>query len=203
MSAWMLEKFDSLVIMNYRNHALGGNGIVENAQAMLREASTLNKKIVIAVETVKSNEGPRVSFYSMSSDMMDKELQSAHNQLAHYASYAGFAIHDFKSWQDMKRILGQLAKAGLVLVQHGGTGAGWKLARLPEEISLLDVYEAVVQTPLFELHHSQPNPSCIIGHGIQPALQTVYEDSEEALKRRLAQESIRDLVASSLEHGKR
>lgn len=102
MSAWMLEKFDSLVIMNYRNHALGGNGIVENAQAMLREASTLNKKIVIAVETVKSNEGPRVSFYSMSSDMMDKELQSAHNQLAHYASYAGFAIHDFKSWQDMK-----------------------------------------------------------------------------------------------------
>ncbi|OZB92407.1 copper amine oxidase N-terminal domain-containing protein [Paenibacillus sp. XY044] len=102
MSAWMLEKFDSLVIMNYRNHALGGNGIVENAQAMLREASTLNKKIVIAVETVKSNEGPRVSFYSMSSDVMDKELQSAHNQLAHYASYAGFAIHDFKSWQDMK-----------------------------------------------------------------------------------------------------
>ena len=103
----------------------------------------------------------------------------------------------------LRRILGQLAKAGLVLVQHGGTGAGWKLARLPEEISLLDVYEAVVQTPLVELHHSQPNPSCIIGHGIQPALQTVYEDSEEALKRRLAQESIRDLVASSLEHGKR
>ena len=103
----------------------------------------------------------------------------------------------------LRRILGQLAKAGLVLVQHGGTGAGWKLARLPEEISLLDVYEAVVQTPLFELHHSQPNPSCIIGQGIQPALQTVYEDSEEALKRRLAQESISDLVASSLEHGKR
>ncbi|GIO69677.1 Rrf2 family transcriptional regulator [Paenibacillus sp. FSL M7-1455] len=103
----------------------------------------------------------------------------------------------------LRRILGQLAKAGLVLVQHGGTGAGWKLARRPEEISLLDVYEAVVQTPLFELHHSQPNPSCIIGNGIQPALQEIYEDSEEALKRRLAQETIKDLVGSSLEHGKR
>lgn len=102
MSAWMLEKFDTLVIMNYRNHALGGNGIVENAQAMLREAATLNKKVVTAVETVKSNEGPRVSFYSMSTDVMDKELQSAHNQLAHYTSYAGFAIHDFNSWQAMK-----------------------------------------------------------------------------------------------------
>jgi Rrf2 family protein len=103
----------------------------------------------------------------------------------------------------LRRILGQLAKAGLVLVQHGGTGAGWKLARRPEEISLLDVYEAIVQTPLFELHHSQPNPGCMIGQGIQPALQRVYEDSEETLKRRLVQESIFDLMASSLEHGKR
>jgi Rrf2 family protein len=103
----------------------------------------------------------------------------------------------------LRRILGQLSKAGLVLVQHGGTGAGWKLARRPKEISLLDVYEAVVQTPLFEMHHSQPNPGCIIGQGIQPALKQVYEDSEETLKRRLAQESIHDLMASSLEHGKR
>lgn len=102
MSAWLLEKFDCLVIMNYRNHAIGSNGIVENAQAMLREASTLKKKVVVAVETVKSTEGPRVSFYSMSNEVMEKELQSAHNQLARYASYAGFAVHDFKSWQDMK-----------------------------------------------------------------------------------------------------
>ncbi|MGG4107496.1 copper amine oxidase N-terminal domain-containing protein [Paenibacillus lautus] len=102
MSAWMLEKFDCLVIMNYRNYALGSNGIVKNALAILREASTLKKKVVVAVETLESKEGPRVSFYSMSSEVMEKELQSAHNQLAHYTSYAGFAIHDFKSWKDMK-----------------------------------------------------------------------------------------------------
>lgn len=102
MSAWMLEKFDCLVIMNYRNHALGDNGIVENAQAMLREASTLKKEIVVAVETIKSKEGPRVSFYSMSNELMEKELQSAHNQLARYESYAGFAIHDFKGWKVME-----------------------------------------------------------------------------------------------------
>ncbi|MGG0169988.1 hypothetical protein ABEY25_07700 [Paenibacillus dokdonensis] len=88
--------------MNYRSQALGSDGIVENAQAMLREASTLKKKVIVAVETVKSTEGSQVSFYSMSSKVMEKELQSAHNQLAHCASYAGFAIHDLKSWQDMK-----------------------------------------------------------------------------------------------------
>ncbi|MCJ8013275.1 copper amine oxidase N-terminal domain-containing protein [Paenibacillus sp. KQZ6P-2] len=102
MSAWLLEKFDCLVIMNYRNHALGNDGIIENAQAILREASTLKKQVVVAVETAKSTEGPQVSFYSMSSEGMEKELQSAHNQLTRYASYAGFAIHEFKSWQDIK-----------------------------------------------------------------------------------------------------
>ena len=70
----MLEKFDCLVIMNYRNHALGNNGIVENAQVMLREASTLKKKIVVAVETVKSTEGPRVSFYSISNKVMERSF---------------------------------------------------------------------------------------------------------------------------------
>jgi len=45
-SAWLLEKFDCLVIMDYRNHALGKNGIVDNAHAMLREASALNKQAI-------------------------------------------------------------------------------------------------------------------------------------------------------------
>ncbi|MCC3374181.1 Rrf2 family transcriptional regulator [Cohnella sp. REN36] len=54
----------------------------------------------------------------------------------------------------IRRILGQLAKAQLVSVQHGGTGAGWKLAREADAITLQEVYEAVVQTPLFELHHA-------------------------------------------------
>ncbi|MBB6730817.1 Rrf2 family transcriptional regulator [Cohnella zeiphila] len=101
----------------------------------------------------------------------------------------------------LRRILGQLAKAGLVLVQHGGTGAGWKLARKAEEISLLDVYEAVVPTPLFELHHSQPNPKCLVGKGIQPALRDIYEESEVAMKQRLAGTSIAELVTSSLAYG--
>ncbi|GHO51069.1 Rrf2 family transcriptional regulator [Ktedonospora formicarum] len=62
----------------------------------------------------------------------------------------------------IRRILGVLEKAHLVIVQHG-TGAGWKLARTPEAISLLDVYQAVEQSQLFELHHSQPNQACPVG----------------------------------------
>jgi len=100
-SAWLLEKFDSLVIMDYRNHALGKNGIVENAQAMLREAATLGKQVIIAVETAKSSEGERTSFYAKNVDFMEQELQVAHQKLSRYASYGGMAIHDYKSWSAM------------------------------------------------------------------------------------------------------
>jgi Rrf2 family protein len=56
----------------------------------------------------------------------------------------------------IRRILGKLHKAYLVNVQHG-TSAGWRLARPPEKISLLEVYDAVEQEPLLELHHTPPN----------------------------------------------
>ncbi|RXZ82073.1 copper amine oxidase N-terminal domain-containing protein [Paenibacillaceae bacterium] len=101
LSAWMLEKFDGLVIMNYRNHALGKNGIIDNAKAMLREATLLNKQVIVAVETAKNTESDRTSFYSKSVDFMEQELQTAHQHFSPYASYAGMAIHDYKSWSMM------------------------------------------------------------------------------------------------------
>ncbi|WP_239617957.1 copper amine oxidase N-terminal domain-containing protein [Cohnella mopanensis] len=101
LSAWLLEKFDCLVIMDYRNHALGKDGIVDNAQAILREASALNKQAIVAVETTKSSEGDRVSFYSKSVEFMEQELQTAHQELSRYAGYDGMAIHDYKSWAAM------------------------------------------------------------------------------------------------------
>lgn len=98
LSAWLLERFDCLVIMDYRNFALGMNGIVDNALPILSEATALNKQIIVAVETARSTEGDHVSFYSLSEDIMKQELQTAHDELSRYASYAGMAIHDYKSW---------------------------------------------------------------------------------------------------------
>lgn len=98
----------------------------------------------------------------------------------------------------IRRILGQLRKARLVIVKHGGTDTGWKLAKDPDTISLLDVYEAIVQKPLFLLHHSTPNPRCLIGKGIQPALNRIYGQTEDAMKQKLAQVTISDLLKETL-----
>lgn len=97
----------------------------------------------------------------------------------------------------IRRILGRLHKAHLVNV-HRGTSAGWTLARPPERISLLEVYQAVQQRPLFELHHTLPNQGCPIGRGIQPAMEHFYSDAEAAMKQQLAQVSVAQVLDETL-----
>src|SRR5947207_15784900 len=59
----------------------------------------------------------------------------------------------------IRRSLGDLRRAGLVHVRHGA-GAGWSLGRAAEEISLLEVYDAVGHEHPFGLHHTEPNLEC-------------------------------------------
>ena len=98
----------------------------------------------------------------------------------------------------IRRILGKLAKARLVTVKHGGTDPGWKLARSPQSITLLDVYHAMVEKPLFEYHRSTPNRQCRVGRGIQAALQPMYRQTETAMKRHLGQYTMAELLRDTL-----
>jgi Rrf2 family protein len=98
----------------------------------------------------------------------------------------------------IRRSLGDLRRAGLVEVRHGA-GAGWSLARTPQEISLLDVYDAVEQQqPLFGMHRTEPNLECPVGRGIRPALDHVYGGVEQTLRRELRRTSIADMLRQTL-----
>ncbi|MCO5973390.1 Rrf2 family transcriptional regulator [Actinoallomurus soli] len=100
----------------------------------------------------------------------------------------------------IRRSLGDLRRAGLVSVRHG-PGAGWSLARPPEEISLEEVYDAVERDPLFGMHHTEPNLECPVGKGIRPALGSIYGGAEQALRRELARTSIADVLRQTLRAG--
>jgi Rrf2 family protein len=98
----------------------------------------------------------------------------------------------------IRRSLGDLRRAGLVDVRHG-PGAGWSLARVPEEITLLEVYEAVGQEPVFAMHHSEPNLECPVGRGIRPALSHLYGEIEQAMRHELARTSVEDVLRDTLQ----
>jgi DNA-binding IscR family transcriptional regulator len=97
----------------------------------------------------------------------------------------------------IRRSLGDLRRAGLVRVRHGA-GAGWSLARVPEEISLLDVYDAVGQEPLFGMHRTEPNLECPVGRGIRPALDQVYGGVDRTVRRELRRTSIAEVLRRTL-----
>lgn len=93
----------------------------------------------------------------------------------------------------IRRLLGDLRRAGLVESRRGA-GAGWSLARELDAMTLLDVYEAVEPGPLFAMHRAQPDPGCVVGSGIQPALQGIYEGIEETLRRELARVTLEKVL---------
>jgi Rrf2 family protein len=94
----------------------------------------------------------------------------------------------------IRRLLGSLQKARLVR-SHRGMNAGWTLVRRPEAITLLDVYSAVEDAPLFGLHASPPSQSCPVGRGVQPALKKIYGALETQLRERLAKTTLAQVFA--------
>src|SRR5262249_50666014 len=97
----------------------------------------------------------------------------------------------------IRRILGHLRNAGLVR-SHRGLNAGWTLARRPGALSLLDVYAALDEGPVFGLHASTPNQTCPIGRGLPPALRKLYGRLARTLRRELAKTTVEKVLDETI-----
>jgi Rrf2 family protein len=97
----------------------------------------------------------------------------------------------------IRRMLGELRRAGLVSSRRGAN-AGWTLAKSPDAVTLLDVYRAVGDGPLFGLYASPPNPHCHVARGLKPALGKVYGALEKELARQLARTTIGEMLAGTV-----
>lgn len=98
----------------------------------------------------------------------------------------------------IRRILGRLADAGLVASQPG-VGGGWRLARSPQTISLLEVYQAVDEGHLLAMHHRPPNPACLIGRNIQRTLTIYFDEAERAFEQSLARQTVAQVLETARE----
>jgi DNA-binding IscR family transcriptional regulator len=86
-----------------------------------------------------------------------------------------------------------LARAGLVHASQGRDG-GYRLARPAAEMSLADIYEAVIGEPLFRPNPAAVNPRCPISVAMGPALAEIAADAEARLHDVLARRSLADVV---------
>ena len=95
----------------------------------------------------------------------------------------------------VRRILGDLARAGLTSSQLG-KGGGALLARGPKKITLLEIFSAVEDRNLVAMHRTPPSQTCEIGRTIQPVLQSMTAIAENAFFDALAAQSLKDVVRS-------
>lgn len=97
----------------------------------------------------------------------------------------------------IRKLLGQLKDAGLITVQRGSGGAG--LAKPAEDITLLDVFNAVESLDngkLFHFHEN-PNPDCPVGRSVHPVLDSRLDGIQSAMEREMQSVTLADIFADT------
>src|SRR5918998_4757196 len=93
----------------------------------------------------------------------------------------------------IRRILKELAEAGLVVSQTGSLG-GSRLANDPAKTTLLDVYQALECRGVFSLHRQPPSRDCPVGVNIETVLGEVLLEVDSAVEQVLKNITINDVV---------
>lgn len=91
--------YDYLALMDYRDHAEGGDGMVSHAANELKYASAGGRKVVIGVETGNS-EPQKVSFHHLREADLERELGLAEKAFAPQPAFAGFVIHHYRTYRN-------------------------------------------------------------------------------------------------------
>ena len=95
----------------------------------------------------------------------------------------------------IRKILSLLKKAEIVDGHRGISG--YTLLIPPEQLTLLHIYQAVMEQPnphLLDLHQN-PSDRCIVGRHIRPVLSGMFSGVEDAFARSLAEETLADCIA--------
>lgn len=96
----VLSISDGIIVMAYRDKALGTDGIIELAQSEVGLAASMGKQIVVGVETGSTNLD-KVSFAEEGSAAMEAELEVVEAAFGATPGYIGISIHHYGSYSTM------------------------------------------------------------------------------------------------------
>ena len=94
----------------------------------------------------------------------------------------------------IRKLTTRLRKSGIIEGRRGISG--FKLVKKPEDISLLDIYDSVMETEnlhIFDIHQN-PNDECIVGHNIRPVLNGMFRNMEERVEKELSSITLKDAI---------
>ena len=95
----------------------------------------------------------------------------------------------------IRKILALLKKANIVDGHRGVSGYGMTVS--PEQLTLLQIYQAVMEESRIHLLdvHQNSSDQCVVGRHIRPMLSELFADIEEAFVHALADKTLADCIA--------
>ena len=94
----------------------------------------------------------------------------------------------------IRKILSLLKKAGIVEGRRGI--GGYSLTAASEQITLLQIYQAVMENRTVHLLdiHQNPSDQCVVGRFIRPVMTGMFAEAEDAFTRALAGKTLADCI---------
>lgn len=108
------------------------------------------------------------------------------------SSYLAASVNAAPSF--VRRVLAVLAKAKLVKTTRGASGSCC-LMRAPDDISMLDIYQAVDAPKVFALHAYAPEEKCTVSCRMNHAMSGLLQRGQAGMESALAEVTLAEFMS--------
>jgi hypothetical protein len=90
--------YDYVALMDYRDHAEGGDGLVSHAMDELAYGEAIGRPVLIGIETAP-NEIRKVSFHHLGEAELERELAATSRSVGAMRAFGGYVIHHYAPYR--------------------------------------------------------------------------------------------------------
>jgi hypothetical protein len=98
VSRHLQDIYDYVALMDYRDHAEGGDGLVSHAMDALSYGAAIGRPVLIGIET-SPNEIKKVSFHHLGEADLERELAATTRSVGRMRSFGGYVVHHYGAYR--------------------------------------------------------------------------------------------------------
>jgi hypothetical protein len=98
VSQHVQDIYDFVALMDYRDHADGGDGLVSHAMDELSYGEAIGRPVMIGIETMP-NALKKVSFHHLGEADLERELAATSRSVGKMRSFGGYVVHHYAAYR--------------------------------------------------------------------------------------------------------
>lgn len=170
--------------------------ITKHIQNVFAERELIRKSNVQNLHTANSDKP--VAFYSLdviiSVGYRVKSKQGTRDQSDRGMTSAEIGAMLGTNPVVVRRTMAGLRAKGYVSSEKGH-GGGWRLARPLEQLTLLDIYEAIGEPVMFAMGLAEDHPQCLVVSAVNNTLNDTLNEARQLILKRFEGVTIADIAA--------